>query len=321
MKNRYTQSIKINRDRTSTISKFYSKNMLIIACLFVLLFENPSKVHSQSFTIPCFTVYANCPNGSIVPIIDCDNSGDEPLFHPLLIANPSGDCGNFQHNLISGPANGSTVALGQYQITYEATAVDINSNVVASATCSFSMEVIQDNDPPVFNSCPSNITVFGTDNGTGNCTSPAFWASPLAADNCGQTTLSASNIPCGSSFQNGTTTVSYTATDVTGNSSTCSFTVTVICVSGSSEAEKFLFRANILPNPNTGNFTVELPYPATQDMVLKIHDLAGRLLFEKQIDPGSQMQTVKPYQLPEGLYFLQVVSEGKVLVVKKFVKQ
>ncbi len=80
-------------------------------------------------------------------------------------------------------------------------------------------------------------------------------------------------------------------------------------------------RVRVIPNPNPGQFTVELTTPATAKTVLKITDLAGQTVFEKQADPGSDRQTVHAERLAPGLYFLQVISEGKLLAVEKFVKQ
>jgi len=77
----------------------------------------------------------------------------------------------------------------------------------------------------------------------------------------------------------------------------------------------------IFPNPNDGNFNVELPNEAEQGLRFRINDFTGRLMQEKSIETGIKLQSVEAQQLPEGLYFLQIVSEGKILAVKKFVKQ
>ncbi len=77
----------------------------------------------------------------------------------------------------------------------------------------------------------------------------------------------------------------------------------------------------IFPNPNLGTFTVELPAPAPTNMIFRVTDLTGKLLQEKQTKIGTQIQTVEAGNLPDGFYFLQVVSEGKIIAVEKFVKQ
>jgi hypothetical protein len=77
----------------------------------------------------------------------------------------------------------------------------------------------------------------------------------------------------------------------------------------------------IFPNPNNGTFKVELSNLAEKGMNLRVTDLTGRVLQEKTTEIGNKMQTIDAQQISEGLYFLQIISEGKVLAVKKFVKQ
>jgi Secretion system C-terminal sorting domain len=77
----------------------------------------------------------------------------------------------------------------------------------------------------------------------------------------------------------------------------------------------------VFPNPNQGNFTVELPNAAEQDSRLKIIDFAGRLMLEQTIETGSNKQIIEAQHLPKGLYFLQMISEGRVVAVEKLVIQ
>lgn len=78
---------------------------------------------------------------------------------------------------------------------------------------------------------------------------------------------------------------------------------------------------SLFPNPNAGNFKVDLRQPATAKMTFGITDQSGRLLLENQVEPGSQIQMVNAESSPAGLYYLQVVSYGKVVALEKFVKQ
>lgn len=80
-------------------------------------------------------------------------------------------------------------------------------------------------------------------------------------------------------------------------------------------------RLRIFPNPNPGTFTVQLPEPASPDLSFRIIGLTGQLLREQHTQTGSTMQTVQAGDLPAGLYFLQMRSEGRVLATVKFVKQ
>jgi large repetitive protein len=76
---------------------------------------------------------------------------------------------------------------------------------------------------PTLTGCPSPITV-NTDPGL--CTAVVTWTPPTASDNClGYTMVSSHN--SGQAFPVGVSTVTYVATDASGNSNTCTFTVTV----------------------------------------------------------------------------------------------
>ena len=82
----------------------------------------------------------------------------------------------------------------------------------------------QDTVPPVISGCPDPVSVtipfvFTSMN--------VIWTEPTASDNSGMVpTVTQSHQP-GDSFNVGTTTVTYTFTDMAGNQVQCSFTVTV----------------------------------------------------------------------------------------------
>nr|WP_290427025.1 HYR domain-containing protein [Algoriphagus limi] len=117
----------------------------------------------------------------------------------------------------SDQVNGSVFPLGTTTVTY--TATDIHGN---SETASFTVTVT-DNELPVITNVPANITV---NNDAGVCGAVVTWTEPNAADNCGIESFAADQVN-GSTFPVGTTTVTYTATDIHGNIETASFTVTV----------------------------------------------------------------------------------------------
>lgn len=109
---------------------------------------------------------------------------------------------------------------------------------------------VQDVTPPTISNCPANITNAGAPVVIENVTYPCAWTAPgnqviqtpTIADNCGGTTLSyqlngfyvgsgtGNGTINGVIFLEGTTTVTYIATDLVGNTATCTFTVTVNCL-------------------------------------------------------------------------------------------
>lgn len=78
---------------------------------------------------------------------------------------------------------------------------------------------------------------------------------------------------------------------------------------------------HLFPNPNTGALTLELLHPATSGMRARIISLTGQVLLEKQAFAGSMLQYLDVSRLPAGLYFVQVVVEGRVVGAEKMVKQ
>ncbi|MFN8777749.1 MAG: HYR domain-containing protein, partial [Flavobacteriales bacterium] len=118
--------------------------------------------------------------------------------------------------LVSGLASGASFPAGVTTVTYQA--ADASGNV---STCSFTVTV-NDTQSPVI-TCPANITTTAT---TGVCTAPVTY-SVTATDNCSSTITQTAGLPSGSLFPVGVTTNTFVATDPAGNSTTCTFTVTV----------------------------------------------------------------------------------------------
>jgi len=118
----------------------------------------------------------------------------------------------------TGVPSGNVFPVGTTTLTYSAT--DAHGNT-GSAT---QVVTVVDNTPPVI-SCPASITIEPT------CPSGAIatYSTPTATDNCAVQSVTRTAGPAsGSVFPVGTTTVTHTATDIYGNQSSCSFTVTVL---------------------------------------------------------------------------------------------
>ena len=80
---------------------------------------------------------------------------------------------------------------------------------------------VDDTQAPTI-TCPANITV-----NNNQCGTEVTYDTPVATDNCPGATVEC--VPAsGSFFFLGTTTVTVTATDASGNTTKCTFTVTVL---------------------------------------------------------------------------------------------
>lgn len=136
----------------------------------------------------------------------------------LTTPTPSDNCPGATASQISGPTTGSNFPLGPSTIIYRAT--DASGN---TADCSFTVTVVDNEDPQI--SCPANITALST---TANCGHIVTYTTPVGTDNCtGVTTALTAGQASGTEFPTGTTTVTYTTTDGSGNTDACSFTVTI----------------------------------------------------------------------------------------------
>ena len=118
---------------------------------------------------------------------------------------------------VSSKESGDEFPIGTTTVTY--TATDIHGN---ETTTSFNVTVI-DTEKPVISDTPSDIT---KSNDAGICGAEITWTAPTASDNAAIATF-VSTHASGDEFAVGTTTVTYTATDSSGNETTTSFDVTV----------------------------------------------------------------------------------------------
>lgn len=171
----------------------------------------------------CATILNGCVNDNTNPVITaCPGNQlvnltgpgcSRAVSWPPPIANDNCTVATFDPDYPPG----TVFPKGTTLVTY--TATDGAGN---TATCSFNVTVV-DNTPPVLSVCPSNRTV----NANSSCQAVEYWAPPTYSDNCGGVNLSSTRQP-GSTFNKGTTVVTYTATDLSGNIATCSFNVTVV---------------------------------------------------------------------------------------------
>ncbi|MBK6698525.1 MAG: HYR domain-containing protein [Saprospiraceae bacterium] len=177
---------------------------------------------SGNVTTCSFTVTVN---DTEFPVISCPNniviSTDAGLCTALVTySTPTGtdNCPGAVTTQTSGLPSGSAFPKGITTNTFKVT--DAAGNMT---TCSFTVTV-NDTELPVI-ACPSNI-VQSTD--AGICSAVVTYATPVGTDNCpGAVTVQTSGLPSGAMFPKGITTNTFKVTDAMGNTSTCSFTVTV----------------------------------------------------------------------------------------------
>lgn len=103
--------------------------------------------------------------------------------------------------------------------------VTVRDNKGNNASVSTNVYIV-DATAPIISNCPKDIVV-STDGSEMLCSKIVDWIPPVITDNCqSPITIEVSHAP-GFAFSVGTTTVRYTARDVSGNQSSCVFNVTV----------------------------------------------------------------------------------------------
>jgi hypothetical protein len=158
------------------------------------------------------------------PIITCPAditvSNDPGICGAIIdyVVSGSDTCGGVTINQTDGLPSGSTFPVGTTTNTFV-----ITDDCGNTATCSFDITV-NDTEPPII-VCPPDLSV---DTDPGDCTAVVIFPDAIAFDNCDvDTVIQTDGLPSGSAFPLGVNVVEFTATDIHGNSSVCSFTIIV----------------------------------------------------------------------------------------------
>jgi len=168
-------------------------------------FQNPvTVINSADITPPIIT----CPE-DITKNVEPGQCGATASFTPAISDNCPGV------SSYSSPSSGSFFEIGANIVT--ATATDASGN---TDVCAFLVNIV-DNIAPVI-SCPSDITTVVD---PGQCGAAVSFAA-TTSDNCPGETLQY-DIQPGSFFDVGSTTVTATVTDASGNTANCAFKVNV----------------------------------------------------------------------------------------------
>ena len=159
------------------------------------------------------TVYDSAAPTAICPA-DIVVGTDPGTCSAVVNYNVTGEdlCGSTTLSL--SDSSGSTFALGTHTVMAVAT-----DQCGYTDSCSFTVTV-EDQEAPTFANCPGDIAL-------DICNPVATWTPPTATDACSSVSITAPTFSPGDAFPEGNTTVSYTATDAAGNTSTCSFVVSI----------------------------------------------------------------------------------------------
>lgn len=77
----------------------------------------------------------------------------------------------------------------------------------------------------------------------------------------------------------------------------------------------------LFPNPTSGELIVKFDPDSGKEKTLQVIDLTGKIELHKKVESGKNIHELELFNLPPGMYFLQIVSDGQVVYIDKFVKQ
>ncbi len=155
--------------------------------------------------------------------IALDATGSATVTPEAVDNNSTDNCGIATRSL-------SQTAFTCNDIGANTVTLTITDNSGNTATCEATVTVVNTISPTV--TCPANITETTFNDGTGNCTTTVNLGVPTATNNCAINTVTAAVDgttidPATFEFELGETTVTWTVTDDSGNSSSCEQTVTI----------------------------------------------------------------------------------------------
>jgi hypothetical protein len=77
----------------------------------------------------------------------------------------------------------------------------------------------------------------------------------------------------------------------------------------------------LYPNPASAYFTLEMAQEPAPGTFIRIIKPSGQVVSERQAQAGECIQTFDSGSMPAGLYFVQVLTEGRLIGVEKLIKQ
>lgn len=259
---------------------------------------NPGDIFSEGKTTVTYTATDNSGNTATCSFdVQVKVKGSEAIRGCVddIVVSAGADCSssvtweapeaNCSLSLTSNYNSGDSFPIGTTEVVY--TASDDDGEIAA---CSFTVTVV-DESAPVFSACPNDIFL----NKNQGCEITASWVVPPVTDNCDQQLIIQASHAPGQVFPTGITEVSYSATDESGLTSSCSFNVVVnevpalnisncpedIIVTGNNNCEvvatwatprleNICTNANLVSNYESGDVfplgTTEVIYTATDDV-------------------------------------------------------
>jgi hypothetical protein len=216
----------------------------------------------------------------------------------------------------TGLTSGVVFPVGTTTNTFQVT--DASGN---TASCSFNVTVT-DNELPTLN-CPANIIQKKEGRLHG---AVVTYSTPVGADNCSEFFVTqTAGLASGSVFPIGCTTNTYKVVDASGNTTSCSFIVTVVnALPPKDNDANTRLSVKAYPNPATDfvNFTIKTGTP--KNMSLRLYDIFGALVATPIAIIGNTTENtiqLNVSKLRRGIYIYTLSTDNKVVFIDKIVKK
>ena len=213
----------------------------------------------------------------------------------------------------SGTGNGSVTATYQQNTTSSQRSCTITFNCGSNTdTYTLTQEPID----PCTVSVPTGTTV-SPDAGSTNIpvTTNFDWCMWTASESCSWVSLSPS-----SGTGNGSVTATYEQNPSSSQRSctitfasddnTDTYTLTQVPDVGIEDID-FISYLNIIPNPNSGEFSIEMEITKLENIGIKLYNNVGQLIYEEKLEKfiGTYKKSIKVDNNAKGIYILQLITK------------
>ena len=185
----------------------------------------------------------------------------------------------------------------------------VYNSIGESDTCYAYVNVIDGLAPEI--TCPADQTITSE----GAYSLPDYFATgeALALDNCSTTLVTDQSPNPGTILEDGTHTITLSATDNGGFESTCEFEIVVNDLLSNQDTEILLQDITIYPNPASDTITITNPEFVGLNNVT-IYDVAGRLVKQNNVSGVNNAVVMNISQLRSAVYMVVITTEYGQLV-------
>ncbi|MBC8320110.1 MAG: HYR domain-containing protein, partial [Bacteroidetes bacterium] len=208
--------------------------------------------------------------------------------------------------IVQSPAPGTIISGPTNEVQ-----IFVSDETGNTAIIQFNVAVVDNTDPTIV--CVEDQNVGADETNTYTVAGTLF--DPISTDdNCEVATVendyNNSATLDGAIFPLGTTTVTWTVEDNSGNTADCSFDVTVYTTVGLESLDEN--SVSIYPNPTTGKVYFE--FTSSKDRQLKISDFTGRPIFETNIIGNNGIVDLSTYA--RGVYIITILEDNSTFTTR-----